>query len=421
MIFFRETTTRSIIVMDCTICFCSIEGSAFACSDPTCLVRICEICITRYIQVVASENRKLACARPECSGEYDELSLKELDIDKKVIYRRALITYYKTEHTNDFTQIAAQKVAIEKLREERMQFYTTNMPPAVLKVATIVTSFKLKLKKVQKSETKTEASKYTRVCFNLFCGGFLNEEFSCMRCAVQFCKDCENEKKKDHKCSEEAKNSVAYINSLTACPNCKTKIEKGEGCMAITCAVCNTNFWYTTGKKGEAGNHGQSKHVTLKTQEKLCDAFSHILPEDLMKKLERFESTNPHTSEKPLITKAMTLQLSDFSGIREFSNMYSEFLRTRMNQKVFGKKLLEIENSLRKGDVKSVALLLQTPRYVISKIVERYEGMVFVEEIKSWDSIVDLCMHAKTDIDTVCKALSVNGILGDYLVEKTLQ
>ena len=407
--------------MDCIICFCPIDGTAFACSDPTCLTRVCEMCVIRYIEVVASENRKTSCPRPGCVGEYDEVSLKSLDIDKKVIYRRALVTYYKTEHTTDFTQIAAHKLAIEKLREERMQFYTTNMPAAVLKVASIVTSFKTQLKKVKKDEAKTASSKYTRVCFNLFCGGFLNEEFVCTRCTVQFCKDCEEQKKEGHKCADEAKNSVAYINSLTACPNCKTKIEKGEGCMAITCAVCNTNFWYSTGEKGEAGNHGQSVHVKLKTQEKLSVAFGHILPESLLKKLKDFEATSvSQTAEKPLLSKAMSLQLSDFAGIREFSNMYSDFVRSTMRQKIFGRKLLEIENSLRKGDVDGVSVLLQIPRYVLSKIVDKADGMVFAEELGTMSSIADVCGCTKTGIDTVCKALALDGILGDYLVEKTV-
>lgn len=406
--------------MDCIICFCQIDGTAFACSDPTCLTRVCEMCVIRYIEVVASENRKMSCPRSGCAGEHDEVSLKSLDIDKKVVYRRALVKYYKTEHTNDFTQIAAQKLAVEKLREERIQFYTTNMPSAVLKVATIVTSFKTQLKKVKKDEAKTVSAKYTRVCFNLFCGGFLNEEFVCTRCTVQFCKDCEEQKKEGHKCSDHAKSSVTYINGLTACPKCKTKIEKGEGCMAITCAVCNTNFWYTTGEKGDAGNHGQSKHVKLKTQEKLSVAFGHILPESLLKKLADFEAISVlQTAEKPLLSKAMALQLSDFAGIREFSNMYSEFVRATISQKIFWKKLLEIENSLRKGDVDGVSVLLQNPRYVLSKIIDKADGMVFAEELGTMSSIADVCGRTKTGIDTVCKALALDGILGDYLVEKT--
>ena len=217
------------------------------------------------------------------------------------------------------------------------------------------------------------------------------------------------------------KSSVAYINGLTACPKCKTKIEKGEGCMAITCAVCNTNFWYSTGEKGNAGNHGQSIHVKLKMQEKLSVAFGHILPESLLKKLADFESTSIQpATEKSLLSKAMSLQLSDFAGIREFSNMYSDFVRAMMNRKIFGKKLLEIENSLRKGDVDGVTKLLQTSRYILSKIVDKSNKIVFVEEIKTVDSIVDVCMHTKTDINTVCKALALDGILEDYLIENTV-
>ena len=161
--------------------------------------------------------------------------------------------------------------------------------------------------------------------------------------------------------------------------------------------------------------------MKLKTQEKLSVAFGHILPESLLKKLADFESTSiPPATEKSLLSKAMSLQLSDFAGIREFSNMYSDFVRGMMNRKIFGKKLLEIENSLRKGDVDGVTKLLQTSRYILSKIVDKSNKIVFVEEIKTVDSIVDVCMHTKTDINTVCKALALDGILEDYLIENTV-
>jgi hypothetical protein len=46
--------------------------------------------------------------------------------------------------------------------------------------------------------------------------------------------------------------------------------------------------------------------------------------------------------------------------------------------------------------------------------------MVFAEELCTMSSIADVCGRAKTGIDTVCKALALDGILGDYLVEKTV-
>lgn len=409
--------------MDCAICFCSIDGHAFACTDSECLTRVCENCIGRYIDVNARESQKLTCPREGCLGEYDEVSLKELNIEKKVSYRRALVTFYKREHTEDITQIIMQKAAVEKLREERARFYTANMPAAVLKVANTVSSFKSQLRRVKKAEVNSRSSTYTRLCFNLFCGGYLNSTFVCSRCDVKFCPECELEKKDGHTCSDEAKRSLEYINSLTACPNCKTKIEKGEGCMAMTCAVCNTNFWYTTGEKSEYGNHGQSKPVALKTQEKLAVTFARILPESLRQKLEEFESgfVDVSVSDATLTRKASTLELSDYAGIREFSNMYSEYVREVVKQKVAGKRLLEIEGKLRKGDVDTVSRLLQRQRFVVSKILDRDGKMIFAEEIKTTDNIVDVCLHTKVDIDRVIKAIGAGGILGEYLVERRVE
>jgi len=405
--------------MDCAICFCVIEGNAFACTDTECLTRICDNCIGRYIDVNARENQKLTCPREKCLGEYDEVSLKELNIEKKVSYRRSLAAFYKKEHTEDITQINMQKAAIKKLREERARFYTTNMPAAVLKVATTVSSFKSQLRHVKKLETKSTSASYTRVCFNLCCGGYLDSAFVCSQCDAKFCQDCELEKKDGHVCLDEAKQSVAYINSLKACPNCKTKIEKGVGCMAMTCAVCNTNFWYNTGEKGEYGNHGQSKPVALKTKEKLSKAFSDVLPQSLQEKLKNFEAEVVETvSEEALTKKASTLELSDYAGIREFSNMYSNYVRALVNRKNTLKRFLDIENKLQKGDFDAVSRLLQRRRFVISKILDREGVLLFTEELKTTDNLIDVCLHTKVDIDKVLRAIDADGIVGEYLVER---
>jgi uncharacterized Zn finger protein (UPF0148 family) len=228
--------------------------------------------------------------------------------------------------------------------------------------------------------------------------------------------------KDNHVCMADAKESVAYINSLTSCPKCKTKIEKGEGCMAITCAVCKTNFWYNTGEKSEAGNHGQSKPVSLKKREKLSERYKEILSNTLKERIEKLESefVGGDVSETVLTRKASIVDLSDFTRIREFSKMYSEYIRAKALNKLLGKRLGEIEKNLRIGNIDAVSHFLSRRRFTLSKIIVSSHNIIFVEEFKTVDSIADVCIYVKENIETVSKAIEVNGIVKEYFVEEIL-
>jgi len=408
--------------MSCLICFCPIEGVHIKCTDPRCLGSLCEECVTRFVNVAhSSGGQKLSCVQEGCHGEYDQVSLAGLPFSVLKTYREALLQYFSKEKKSEIDENLKHAQLVDTLRRQRMEFYTKNMPSAVLKVAKI--AFVDKLKKVQKAEAARQAKGYRRICINIFCKGYLDEHMKCNQCSVAFCELCEEEKSAEHVCKEADKESVAFVKSIRKCPQCGTAIEKGEGCMAMTCAVCNTNFWYNTGEKSEAGNHGKSIPVLLTSFRQLNIEYAGDLPSTLRLKLQELESkfAEPFASDAALIAAAtrarLTERLSDFSGL------YSKTARAKMEKMMLGKKLTQIQRLLsEKPDgflsVLADALVPKEVRKVVMYKGELRDGVVYAEEIGVAENVKDASAKLQLDAESIRHALDMNsGTLGDYFFQ----
>ena len=389
MIFFFSIEKKIKRMTDCAICYCPIEGPKVRCTEPDCTAAVCTNCLTRYIKIVAEDNSDLGCPSEKCMGEYDDVSIDSLAIDVKFKYRRWLVSNFGKKKTGEITTVRKGHEAIETIRSDRARFYRENMPKAILKVAEL--AFANRLKKVQKAIVNKNVKEYMRPCINLFCKGFLDKNMICLKCTTSFCKECEEPTNAggaaaSHVCKKETSESLAYIKSLTACPNCHTKIEKGEGCMAITCAICNTNFWYNSGERGKSGNHDHRK-VEVRTTYKLTIEHAELFEKhnliDKIRLLEQNYNKPPPVSEASLIGFASRSAVfgdgerptqSADAELVKFSRRYSDFIRHRATTVSIGKRLVTIEKVINDGGddvVQKIRNVLPDSRHVmISKMLK---------------------------------------------------
>lgn len=109
-----------------------------------------------------------------------------------------------------------------------------------------------------KNEKPRKTKLLIRKCEHSDCGGVLNDEGACLRCAFITCKRCEtatifkkrNEFTKKHECDPDTVESLKLIRSDTKlCPGCQSRIHRISGCPTIWCTVCKIFFDYSTGKK----------------------------------------------------------------------------------------------------------------------------------------------------------------------------
>lgn len=409
--------------MSCSICYCPIEGAKVKCTDPRCLGEACTECVGRFIDVVhtTGTGQPLSCARDGCTGEYDQVSIACLPLETLKKYREALMQHFFNANKSEIENREKHKILIDKMKAERMAFYTQNMPKAVLKVATL--AFAERLRKAKKAEAAQKASEFGRLCINLFCGGFLNKDLTCCKCNVTFCNLCEEEKNDGHTCKDETKESVALLKKMRACPQCGTRIEKGEGCMAMTCAVCNTNFWYSTGEKGNAGNHGQSIPVIISAFRQLSVEYHSAIPPFLSSKLKEIEArfAEPIASDATLLSTATRARLTE--RLTDFSSLYSKTLRAKMEKMMLGKKLSQIEKILTEKphgylNTLTEALLPKGERKVVMFKTEERDGVVYADEFGVAPNVNAVAKQLGVELFQVVNSLEMNsGKLGEFYLQ----
>jgi hypothetical protein len=89
----------------------------------------------------------------------------------------------------------------------------------------------------------------TRPCLRQGCKGYINAKWKCILCDTQFCTECREIQKSDHKCNEETVKTIKLIeNDTKNCPNCKELIFRISGCDQMFCVKCNTGFNWITGQ-----------------------------------------------------------------------------------------------------------------------------------------------------------------------------
>ena len=96
---------------------------------------------------------------------------------------------------------------------------------------------------------ETEPRRFTRQCPKEECKGFLNEDWFCGLCDVNYCKRCNEKLTDDHKCDPTVVETMKLLNKDSkSCPKCGTVIHKTSGCAQMWCITCHTAFNWRTGE-----------------------------------------------------------------------------------------------------------------------------------------------------------------------------
>lgn len=407
---------------NCLICLTDFDdGEKFTCCDSTCMEYVCVECIKLYVDVSERENSLLACPRQSCKGVFDEKCIPRSLVDT---YRKLLYSHYQLVKSADITESRKQQLVIEIVRKEKTKFLVESLPKAVSTVAAIL--FKNRITKVKKQQKERELGRISRTCINLVCNGFLNENYTCSICYTKFCKLCEETKEDDHVCDDHIAESVKFINSMVKCPTCSVPIQKSEGCMAMTCAVCQTHFWYNTGEKSDVGNHGQSVPVNARTTERVSAEYQHFLPPSCCIKIRALESQIKDVDDDRLVDMMLRRERNSESEkvplmkfLHRFSETYSDIVRTKLNNATVIKKLSLIENMLkarREGYLDKILTLLDDKRVSCSYFKrDDKNGLVtyLLHGTKSFAGIYEASEEMRVTANEIRKSIE----LGDGIYE----
>jgi hypothetical protein len=217
-------------------------------------------------------------------------------IDK---YTELLRSYFESSYKNILDSKLLVKDAIHKIRESRSKYLDANYPASINLVINVALT--KKLRKVQASRIeeksdrkrpKSDRKRPKRICMTYSCDGVLNSDLTCLKCLSQFCKKCEIlvGSGSSHECTAENMESVSFIKSMIACPNCKLAIEKSDGCNHMTCASCKTSFEYSSMEESKHGSF--NKEVKIVKKKRLSQLYE-SLSEEIINLLRTFEDLEP--------------------------------------------------------------------------------------------------------------------------------
>lgn len=325
--------------MDCCICF--DETDFYKCI--ICDTKTCKECCENFIE---SSNTLPICPKDNCDQYYI--------FNKKVInnydkYIDIVFKFLQNENIDTLTVIKHNKNLINEIRNSRLDFIKSIKLPAIL--AFINIALQDKLKKVEKSNLKfiQTIDKNAIKCYNTFCDrGILNKDLKCNLCYNTFCEKCKEKKITNHKCDEKILSSLKLMDTFTKCPKCLVLVEKKDGCNAITCAVCKTNFDYISGKVSPFSNHGKSIYFDLKQDYKLSQEYLNDYPKNMIKLLYDIESLKPNLPDFNKIIKYLDKVLSEKQSAQQskekLCKLYYNYNIQNNDMKNYYNHLKNIEN-----------------------------------------------------------------------------
>lgn len=299
-----RTKHFSAATMDtCLVCFSPIQGLPIRCGAPRCTAAMCAECTGFLLDYSFREEMMPRCPSNHCKSiilfknirnfpqihKYHDVCLKEL---------------LKTKGDIAQKKVNAE-VMLGKLRQERQTFIRDHFPAAVAMVASLAFNSKVTRLEKQKRDKITETLASThRKCMNLMCTGLLDADYKCIKCSTQFCRDCEKRCEPGHKCDERDRQSIAFIQNMVKCPKCGLAIERSDGCSAMRCANCGTNFDYNTGKAGGGGNE---HNAAISAQERimLSIAYESELSPTQLSLLIDIEGAEPRARDDQAVTNLL--------------------------------------------------------------------------------------------------------------------
>lgn len=288
----------------CEICFTEFDNSAtkYACGNLNCDTKLCGDCIDALISFSKNSNLIPTCPNKSCNELYILRDIKGMTLNIINNYEEACLNYFIKENGDSVQKRINENEIIEKIRNERLIFIEKAFPKAINLVANLV--FKDKMKKLDKQKRSIINKKLSdsqRACLSSICNGFLDNDFICMKCGLNFCKKCEKKINTNHECRQEDLDSINLINNMTHCPGCKLPVFKNEGCDSITCANCNTNFLYSSGKAGGHGSSNQKININISKPENLSTQFEKVIPSDCLPLILEIENKRPTFKSKDIL------------------------------------------------------------------------------------------------------------------------
>lgn len=344
----------------CIICFSPFEQAMpkYTCADTQCEIYTCNECIEHLIRYSKANSLLPKCPNNSCNGIYILSTLRSLPPQLKLEYYDACLNYMM-KSDNDNVQIIQKKLEqekiIERIREERLAFIEKEYPQAILLTAKIV--FKDKMKQLDKQKNnilKLKLKNTSKMCLNAMCKGFLDKDYVCFTCETEFCKLCEKKITANHECKQEDLDSINVVNNLVHCPNCNLPIFKSDGCDHMTCANCNTNFYYSTGQKGGSGNHGKNTriNVDLSQRKKIVDQVKDLIPDgECLDLISVIESLEPPFKSKDILLNPLKkyIQTGNKDPSRKhLARRLDTYTRYRYNFRDYNKYLIEIDELLKR-------------------------------------------------------------------------
>lgn len=287
----------------CLICFSPINGLPVRCGAPQCTAAMCAECASSLIDFSFREEIMPRCPNGHCRNIILFKNIRSFPQIHKY-YEVCMKELLKTK--GDLAQKKANaEIMINKLRQERQTFIRDNFPAAVGLVANLAFGSKVNRLEKQKRDKIAETLGSThRTCMNLMCKGLLDENYKCVKCATQFCRECEQRFESGHKCDENDRQSIAFIQNMVKCPKCSLPIERSEGCSYMRCSNCGTNFDYNTGKAGGMGNEHNAA-VTAQKRIMLSVAYETLLTPTQLSLLIDIEAAEPRGKDDQTVTNLL--------------------------------------------------------------------------------------------------------------------
>lgn len=333
--------------IECPICFDNVGNEYIECHNLSCHTKMCIDCADAYLDSSISD--KLIPNCPGCNTQYIHRNFKSFsNLVKK--YNRAclfkLITVNGDKARKDLEIINR----LERLREARNVFIKSKFPAAIVLTAQIAMPRKLsKLDKQIKDSITAQSNKSSRTCMNLTCNGSLNSELNCMTCNTSFCKECETRIAPGHICKQSDIESVKVVNESVRCPNCNLPIIKDVGCDHITCANCNTKFFYTNGNEGGGGSHVTPINK-VETKILLSENYNEYLSSagimDLMVRLEGLQprKANEIPINKHLLTFYRNGMVEDPKLLDDLAKSCDKYFLARYKNHIFQTLINDVES-----------------------------------------------------------------------------
>jgi len=99
------------------------------------------------------------------------------------------------------------------------------------------------------SDIQAETEVLSMPCGVVSCKGFCNKQNSCLICGETTCSECREIVKQGHVCDKDLVKTIKLLEKQSkACPSCKVRISKIDGCNQMFCTNCNTAFNWETGQ-----------------------------------------------------------------------------------------------------------------------------------------------------------------------------